>query len=968
GGTSSSDHLTFAGKRNTGEDEIWAYNYEPTAQSSPDRSLYTDTTTYWLTWAGAPGLRYSTDSATGGTSAATLPLTSWLEEDRFYFSGSTAASTSPLYTAGEGWYFQALNHNSATAERRVGLDIPIAGATRNAGDQMTVRVKMNGTTASQHLVRLFARIDTNGDNATELVQLDSVQWIGYEFAILEAQIPQNQLRAGDAALRIEVASDNSFGGNPNNLAVDYVEGVFEGTPTASAGFVRFDAPGAGTYAFQVAGMAGNVIALNPDGAKRYTAATFSAATQAGEDLWVAQESALKSAVVGNLEKAVNLDDSSLQANYLIIAAPGLLASAQTQANYRASASGGNHQVIVANVQDVYDQFDYGRPTSIAIRRLVARSQLWQTPPEYVLLWGDALLADPKIPSQSWETISFGRPSSDGWFGMQTASLDDYTEQVSIGRISLRSNGDGDLYVEKLSTYEAAPLEEWQKKFIMMAGGKDAIEQSSLHGFTRQWGTQVADAPFGADVTYFLKSDDTVLDPTFLDTVDARIQNGSGWLSFFGHSAATTWEIVTKPPHEFDNAGRLPIVFSLGCYTGAFGAGDGSPDDQVSFGEELVAGSLNGAIAHWGGSASSYIGPAATIATPAYDQIVGEGERTLGLILTEAKRRYVTLVTPPSPRTVETTLHYNLIGDPATRVAFPGTPDYHIEARSIRLDPLAPTPTSDDSVSVIVEIENYGVFASQSAELELTHWLPSGESVVYSKTIAPFALADTVTFRIPVEETTVGENRYMVRIDPDGSLTEANEANNTADRTQTVFSTGVSLVYPPTSGISPDLNPTLRISVASQDAAETPVLFELDTVPTFDGSGFQSFETSATLTAEWQPTGLQDGQTYYWRARVIDPSQPPTWKQGSFTVAAEFTQQGFIQQGDLLAENEISPLLSYDGDDWAYKAYNLDINIKSKQLGGSQTPEFVVDGIIYHRNKVGLALVVLDKTGQFLYRR
>ena len=54
--------LVFVGRRNTGEGEAWAYQGRPELQSSDHFSLYSDTTTYWLTWGAAPGSRYALHS------------------------------------------------------------------------------------------------------------------------------------------------------------------------------------------------------------------------------------------------------------------------------------------------------------------------------------------------------------------------------------------------------------------------------------------------------------------------------------------------------------------------------------------------------------------------------------------------------------------------------------------------------------------------------------------------------------------------------------------------------------------------------------------------------------------------------------------------------------------------------------------------------------------------------------------
>jgi hypothetical protein len=67
GSLEENDTITFVGHRNRGTDELWAYNGDSTAQSSPYHSLYADTTFYWMTWGGASGKRYQAPSSTASS-------------------------------------------------------------------------------------------------------------------------------------------------------------------------------------------------------------------------------------------------------------------------------------------------------------------------------------------------------------------------------------------------------------------------------------------------------------------------------------------------------------------------------------------------------------------------------------------------------------------------------------------------------------------------------------------------------------------------------------------------------------------------------------------------------------------------------------------------------------------------------------------------------------------------------------
>jgi len=111
----------------------------------------------------------------------------------------------------------------------------------------------------------------------------------------------------------------------------------------------------------------------------------------------------------------DLANPSNEADYLIITTPALYASAQALATYHEQTKG--FKTHIAFVEDIFDQFDYGRPTPLAIRRMVHLSQQWRQPPRFLMLWGDALDPDRRQPLAPWQVPTMGTTTvSDGWFG------------------------------------------------------------------------------------------------------------------------------------------------------------------------------------------------------------------------------------------------------------------------------------------------------------------------------------------------------------------------------------------------------------------------------------------------------------------------------------------------------------------------------------------------------------------------
>ena len=70
------------------------------------------------------------------------------------------------------------------------------------------------------------------------------------------------------------------------------------------------------------------------------------------------------------------------ADYLIISynSPEFIAAAENWANYRRSTAGGEFNVKVVSVDDVFDEFSYGIHTAQAIKDFLAYTQInWQSP-------------------------------------------------------------------------------------------------------------------------------------------------------------------------------------------------------------------------------------------------------------------------------------------------------------------------------------------------------------------------------------------------------------------------------------------------------------------------------------------------------------------------------------------------------------------------------------------------------------
>ena len=956
--------IYFLGERNQGTDENWAYRNRPEWQSSTFFSLYTDTTFYWLSWDRMAGLHYESANPDGASAPDVSVFRDVIraEEEKFYHDGAPSDVENPFYTEGEGYYWNIFQHNDTNP---ISWSYPgtLNALTRNASsdDSVFVTVRLNGRTTTRHRASLELETIAGGNKAFALV--DAVDWTGASFQTLRAGVAANQVDPSNR-LTTRITSHNEFGAQPNHIFLDWIEYSFVRELRASGGSLRFSFPEATARRIHLTGFSnGPVLVFSPNDARLYELTpqsgevVFTDRPNNPPEYWAVSANAIRTPVTIELERPSDWAALSNEADYVIVAPRALRASAELMADYRRTQNG--FRVAVVDIQDIYDQFDYGRPTPIAIRRFVHHTQRWRTKPRFLLFWGDAVYPERTRPRQGWEVQSYGKASSDGWFGMQYEGAHDWTEVIAIGRIPIRDNAPGLTFIQKLEAYENTPLESWQKRMLMLVGGRGEFEQASLQRFVEPWTLRALAAPTGMDTINFQRSTENALDPTFQDTLRVAIAQGASWLSYFGHSAAATWEIVTDEPEDFNNAPRLPMAISLGCRTGAFAGGSSLRADIPVLAEKLVVGSLNGSIAHWGTSGLGSVSASARMGGFMHELVFTDTLRTIGTIFQEVKRRYAT---EPAP-SLRDLIQFGLIGDPATRLAIPVRPDFHLTQEHLRVTPTTPDP-ADKELTVAVKLKNRGLVPPDSITVRLIHTAPDGSETTYPRRVAPFRLDKEILFTVPIDPAFVGNNVFRAEIDPENAYQEIFETNNAAERPQVIFSRDLLLIAPLDMGGVSSPRPRLRVSFAAQDDPNTPVLFELDTVTSYDSPALRRFRTTTSGTyAVWSiDEPLEPGRVYFWRARLETTDGLVNWKEATFFVDEDINGNAWIQAGSLFDRNEQDERLTWDQeqDRWRFNQYPTEVLFTSERGGGQFKGEFQVDGIRYERLGLGFGILIVDR--------
>ena len=972
----ATDFIEFMGKRNTGEDEAWAYD-EPASQSGTYYSLFSDTTYYWLTWGGTDGKRYQITSPTqfsqGATAINKVTQSTRTESETTYYSGDGDAQTSnPLYTRGEGFYHTSfLNSSSAASEYAYSFSLP--NGTNAATDSLRIEAKLSTLNNTTH--RIALQVNVKDGTSTLYKEYDVEEWNEWAFRTLTATIPQALLPSA-TQLQIKLVSYNPFNESRPQVLLDYMNVDFVRSAIAQTQSLRFTAQADGRFTYNLSGFsAGDVVVLQPETQKRFTVATtngsvaFSDENTKNARYWGFQTSSVKKAVRIVLDKPSDLTSVANAADYVILTTALLKPSAQDLAQYRQTKNG--FTTVIVDIQDVFDQFDYGRPTPVAIQRFVKAAMGWTKKPEFLMIWGDAIYPDRKQARQAWDVPSYGRPSSDGWFGMKVNGNQDWTESLAIGRISLRKNEESaNLYLPKLKQYEAAPKSAWNKGALAMAGGVNQYEQTELKRHLNRWQSKLHDTPIGADTLLFAKVNlSAPLDASLVDSLQSKIAQGVGLVTYFGHSSAFSWEVITRPAQQWNNLPKLPVVLSLGCTTGAFADSRFEGTSIPVFGEDLVFKSSNGAIAHWGGSGSSYIGPTALMMDQVTNTIAADTVRTLGEIFRIGKAKYVRsieqniggqLSAKQNSFELLHILEYNLLGDPATFLSMPTKPNLMIEAKDLTINPVTPT-VSDPFVSVKVNLNNLGLVPDKPTQLTLTHYHPDGTSTPYTETVEPFKLHTTITFKVQIGSGDVGSNRVQVVADAGNDVAEENESDNLATKSFNVFSNGVFLVSPIPFAALPTQDPTLIVTSQSKIATEKSYYFEMDSTAAFNSGLIKRYQTTTkAIQISWKPgLTLLAGQTYYWRARIDEPNQPENWQTSSFTYRPDLAP-GTIDFKQDFVGIETNPMLSFQNQHWAFTKQRVTVKTTSTRGAGVYNGQIEINGETLERGTIGYGLAIIDK--------
>ncbi len=322
-------------------------------------------------------------------------------------------------------------------------------------------------------------------------------------------------------------------------------------------------------------------------------------------------------------------------DYLIITHPSLMDAVEPLADFHRKRG---LNTTVVNVNAAYDQFNHGIVNPTAIRDLLAWAHHnWPQPrPHYVLLVGDASfdihdkLRDQKFYSKwtdrellfpgQFGTIP-GTPYADQpdsadarnliptfqYFANEGQSASDNAfvalkqdsdePQMAIGRFPVITPDDVTAIVDKTIRYVEDPsMGNWRQSVMFITN-----DDPSFQKISDRLAAEVGDLGFSPAKIYPKTSDkDNAL---HLQKLMQDLDDGQLLVHFLGHGGRYIWRTGPPDPRknhdlftldnvgELKNAGRLPMILSMTCYSAPF---DNPTEDSI--GEKFLREKDNGAIA------------------------------------------------------------------------------------------------------------------------------------------------------------------------------------------------------------------------------------------------------------------------------------------------------------------------------------------------------------------------------------
>lgn len=641
---------------------------------------YTDRNVYWLSLQPTPGLAMPQQPVPPGGAplAQTYRHTARAEQSVWW-----VANQSWNLLASEDTWFWNRNYTADPAGTTwvypIDLSAVASGVYTATLRGEVISITSNDVLSPDHHTALYL------NDSTHSQPIDDHLWDGKSRYHFETDLSQDALIEGANAL--DFVAYKTDGMPADELYFDWFEIEYERLFLAEEDEIAFSPRQAGTWRYQVGGFQASELGLL-DITSPLTSTWLTGAVRNGDSLefqlthtdtarfYAAKFSDISASEIVHYQPP-NPDQ---QAQYLVISHEDFTQPAQRLADYRQS-QGLTTRVI--DIQDIYNQFNYGIFNPLAIKRFLQYTfEQWAEPPQYAVLVGDGTWNFKSSPR--YNDLPVYMPPNlawvDPWSGViDSANLlaavvgDDILPDLLISRIPVNSAGELDAVVDKIISYEAAPRQDWQRNLLFIA---DNVPDPAGSGDFVQFSENIiADYPQPGFTPLRIYENDygcpfSNACPQVNHAITSTLnQTGTLLVNYVGHGAINRWsnESILVPANipSLANGDRLPVILSMTCLDGHWYHPGVAPTRLESLMEQMLRASEKGMVASFSPTGFGVTTGHDWLHRGFYNALFNQGVWRLGQLADAARLSLYT--TGSSLDLVQT---FTVFGDPALGLKSP----------------------------------------------------------------------------------------------------------------------------------------------------------------------------------------------------------------------------------------------------------------------------------------------------------
>jgi hypothetical protein len=722
----NTSEMTFYAKKNDGAGEGLLYRPGPEARLNPHQNILSELGYYFITLSHSAGTAKRITVVDGGATVG-VPETYHMQTDVVTYTDMFSFATYGFDKALNHSYYTA--DNSWTSSFIFGPSVNVTPIYKDVNIKLRnwvplnnfppkIELLVNGLSTGRHQVNVTMGASPDKREFNRIFEFDSYYGFAGKKGVKELSYLDHLSLVGEGYMRIRTQTNDS----DDYIGLSYFSITYPqlldmgGSTTLSSAVFNFPSTGPGSRFVKIKNAPTNALtyditdAYNP----KFLNTTRSEAdvelnvqrvdNNAFKLMLLAPNQVTRILPTGisevrfRAEYANNNGDLSTpniinpgSYEYIIIShdinkSTGLkykayMDSAIEYAKYRSKPEGGNYKTIVVNIRDIYDQFNFGEPSPIAINRFMKYMLKDGVKPKHNLfLIGHSITHYAKLKKEMpGEVPTFGDPSSDLLLvsGLQNVPNWDIPA-IPVGRLNAYTDIEINNYLAKVQIYEAETNTAWRRNIVQLVGGNNSGEVSTFSGYFNFVNTNYVSKLLPRNV-HPIKNNGGSMSSVNVDSETINwINDGVGMISYFGHGNQVTTslalgEIFKTTGTVYAKNSKFPLLYFLGC-----GVGNNSYDaaKQYFAANWLMAAPDRGAIAVLANTSLTWVPEAKDHLEKLHEEIftVTDGEReTIGQIMRQVA---IKTISPGSTSgkvmaatAVATTMIHqmSLMGDPAIKV-------------------------------------------------------------------------------------------------------------------------------------------------------------------------------------------------------------------------------------------------------------------------------------------------------------